>query len=343
MVTDASPALEKAETALYHILLFAAFTAVGLTLNGSELVSIWQTPLLAQKSPSRALVLGMVGLYLCLPLVAGVIIAVMQAPVELATGLMMVAIMPGGPASAIYSVVVGGFTGLNITMTLVSSALAAATVPLLFKVAVASHEDAQIQVNFFYMMLTSAAVIIPLALGGWLSYRAPSLRRIMEKVLAPVVIILVAVVFISKAGSAVTLERIICAGILALGGWAVGSLIGLVGGLGFRSSVSLSLELVIRDMPMAMAIINNSFSENAELRDSVMHTALVCGMMAHIVSLAAVGTCAALQRCGWIPAKIDDSASKQDRETTQEASQPEQTESSSLDEAQASSPSYGSA
>jgi len=290
--------LEQLETFLYAALLFAALTGVGLTLDSKAFASIWQSSVLAEKSPSRALVLGLFGLYFFLPLVAGLIIKVMAAPPAVATGLMMIAIMPGGPASAVYAMVMKGFTGLNVTMTVVSTAIAPLAVPMMYYLAVAgSHEGTAVKVSFLHLILTSVMVAFPLLFGVWLSYRLPDMKDKIEERLAPCVMFAIVIIFVSKAGHAITQERVVCAAMLSLAALSGGFAIGFLGNIGFKNSMSLALELVLRDIPLVMSIVQNSFDDQTFRRD-VQDTAIVIGMTAHFVCLSCVGVHFLLQHLG---------------------------------------------
>ncbi len=103
-------------------LAFLMFT-VGIKLTLADLAGVFAKP--------KGLLTGLVSQMLVLPLLAMAISRLFELPPTLATGLLIVAIAPGGITSNYVTLLAGGDVALSTGMTLVTSLAAGVTIPLL--------------------------------------------------------------------------------------------------------------------------------------------------------------------------------------------------------------------
>ena len=103
-------------------LAFLMFT-VGLRLAVADLSATARAP--------RALLAGLVVQMLVLPALAWILIRLLHLPPDIALGLMIIAICPGGITSNYVSLLAGADVALSTAMTLVTSLAASLTIPAL--------------------------------------------------------------------------------------------------------------------------------------------------------------------------------------------------------------------
>jgi BASS family bile acid:Na+ symporter len=153
-------------------LTFLLLTAVGCDLVASDFRALLHRP--------RVLFGGIVLPVLILPALAVACIALFDPPQSVAAGLLLVAACPIGGVSNFYSLAAGASVALSVTLTGVSCALAAFTIPLVG--AVLDHalgESTGVRVPFALLVIQSVALLLaPIALGMTLRARAP---RVVER------------------------------------------------------------------------------------------------------------------------------------------------------------------
>lgn len=106
-------------------LAFLMFT-VGMKLTLADLAEVFKSP--------KGLLTGLMSQMIALPLLAIFISRLFDLPPPLATGLLIVAIAPGGITSNYVTLLAAGDVALSTGMTLVTSLAAGVTIPLLLSI-----------------------------------------------------------------------------------------------------------------------------------------------------------------------------------------------------------------
>ncbi|WP_026196034.1 bile acid:sodium symporter family protein [Corynebacterium lubricantis] len=106
-------------SALLGIIMFG----MGLTLKPVDFKLVFQRPL--------PVLIGVVAQYVIMPLLAVLVVWIMQLPPEIAVGVILVGCAPGGTSSNVVSYLARGDVALSVTMTSVSTLLAPIMTPLL--------------------------------------------------------------------------------------------------------------------------------------------------------------------------------------------------------------------
>eukprot|EP00928_Gymnodinium_smaydae_P085464 TRINITY_DN6894_c0_g1_i1.p1 TRINITY_DN6894_c0_g1~~TRINITY_DN6894_c0_g1_i1.p1 ORF type:complete len:124 (-),score=17.68 TRINITY_DN6894_c0_g1_i1:23-394(-) len=104
--------------------------------------------------------------------------------------------------------------------------------------------------------------------------------------------------FAWRAGQALTHQRVVGAVIMVACGHLMGLFIGVLTCSCARDAIALAFELAIRDMPLAMTIVINSFHKNLAFRSSVLDGVLVYGLVCHLMTLPLSCTVKLLDRYG---------------------------------------------
>eukprot|EP00929_Paragymnodinium_shiwhaense_P083781 TRINITY_DN44754_c0_g1_i1.p1 TRINITY_DN44754_c0_g1~~TRINITY_DN44754_c0_g1_i1.p1 ORF type:complete len:396 (+),score=56.97 TRINITY_DN44754_c0_g1_i1:46-1188(+) len=272
---------------IFNVLLFVALLGVGLSLDLQAVAGILSQPLTATRSLSRAIILSTSALYLVMPCIASTIASRMQLPSKVAVSLVLAAAMPGGPLSAVYAMAAGANTAVNVVMTTLTSGVAVVMVPLVCEFVVEPWtEGHKVHISQVHVILTSACIVVPLCLGTIIGRStSEAFKRRVESIMGPIVVTVMVGLLATRAKVALTPERMTGAVLLALCGHSVGLGIGMASGIGGRNTISLMYELAIRDLPLAMSVVMNSFKNNVAFREEVVDGVLVYGLMSNLLTL----------------------------------------------------------
>ncbi|MDX1499092.1 MAG: bile acid:sodium symporter family protein [Woeseiaceae bacterium] len=115
--------VDFAFTRLVPPMLFVMMFGMGLSLTLADFRRIVRYP--------RAVLVGLAGQLLLLPVLAFGLILLFEPPAPVAVGGMLLAACPGGITSNGYAFVARGDVGLSVTLTAIASVLTIATIPLI--------------------------------------------------------------------------------------------------------------------------------------------------------------------------------------------------------------------
>jgi bile acid:Na+ symporter, BASS family len=135
---------------LLQIIMFG----MGTTMSFDDFLGVIRTP--------KAVLIGIVGHYLIMPLLGFSIANIFKFPPEIAAGIILVGCSPSGLASNVISFIAKANVALSITVTSVSTLLAPFLTPLLMKLLGGQF----IEVDFWAMLWEIfKIIIIPVAVG----------------------------------------------------------------------------------------------------------------------------------------------------------------------------------
>ncbi len=127
---------------------------MGLTLTRQDLARIPRS--------GRAVGIGVVAQFVCMPLVGWALAAGFGLPPELAIGVILVGAAPGGTASNVIAFLSKGDVALSVSMTVVSTLLCVVLTPMW----VWLLGSTWIAVDFFQLLITIAKIVLgPVVLG----------------------------------------------------------------------------------------------------------------------------------------------------------------------------------
>src|SRR5262245_57882915 len=119
------------EHLLAQMQLICLMLGTGATLSPGDFWRILRRP--------KYLLVGAVGQYVLTPLLAVALSRWFDAAPGIAVGLILVAAMPGGTLSKVFTLAAKGNVALSITMTAAGTLAAVVTVPLLLRLLAAEH------------------------------------------------------------------------------------------------------------------------------------------------------------------------------------------------------------
>lgn len=212
------------------------------------------------------LLLGVVGQFLVMPLYAYTLSQLTSLPKALSLGLVITCSAPGGGGGYLYSLLLGGDVTLAISMTLVSTVVAAAAMPLssaLYGRLLGVH--AALHVPFVKILGTLLFIAIPISLGMLVKLRLPSLTRVLLALIRPFsFVLIVGGIFMAyQMGASILANvkpQIVAAGVtVPVFGLALGMLMARAAGLAVPQRKTVSIEIGVQNSLLALAVMQLSF------------------------------------------------------------------------------------
>ena len=167
-------------TLLPLALAFIMF-AVGVTLVPSDFTRLLREP--------RAVIAGLIGQLLLLPLFAWSLAVAWALPPEMAVGLVILGACPGGASSALITHLARGTAALSVTLTAITSVVALASMPIVVQVALRVFLGDASEIEFSIMRLVRGVFVIttvPVAAGMLLRAWRPALVNRLQAALGRV-------------------------------------------------------------------------------------------------------------------------------------------------------------
>lgn len=165
-----------------QVLLSIAFPLVlGLIMFGLGTALTWSDFAVLRKSP-RTLAIGLAIQMIGGPLLAFAVIKLFSFSGPLAFGFMLLAAVPGGPTSNLFSHLAKGDVALNVSLTAINSALGVAYVPLflMFASELILESSRSVPVPAAKIAQTILIVLLPVALGMLFRKRKPEAAKKIE-------------------------------------------------------------------------------------------------------------------------------------------------------------------
>lgn len=239
-------------------LIFINKCAFGCKVEVEVLRSLLKRPI--------PLLLGVVGQFVVMPLYAYGLSRLTNLPKALSLGLVITCSAPGGGGGYLYSLLLGGDVTLAISMTLVSTVVAAAAMPLssaLYGKLLGVH--AALHVPFIKILGTLLFIAIPISLGMLIKLRLPSLTRVLLSLIRPFsFVLIVGGIFMAfQMGASILANvrpQIVAVGVtVPIFGLVVGAVLAKVAGLAVPQRKTVSIEVGVQNSLLALAVMQLSF------------------------------------------------------------------------------------
>lgn len=158
--------------------LFLIMFGIGISLKVSDFKNIFKYP--------KAIFIGTIGQLILLPVIAFILAVLFKLSAELAVGLIIIALAPGGATSNMFTYLFKGDVSLSVSLTLLISLITPFTIPMLASLSMLYFMESSTQ---FELPIIKTIVqllvitIIPIALGMLALNRMPVMARKIENVL----------------------------------------------------------------------------------------------------------------------------------------------------------------
>lgn len=280
------------------ICLFLIMLGMGLSLMPDDFRRVIAYP--------KAVAIGLTCQLVVLPLVGFGLANVMPLSPELAVGVMLLAVCPGGTTSNLYAHLGKGDVALSVTLTAVASVVTVFTIPFIINGSLQHFMGAAEQLSLpvaktmaSLMLLT----IVPISIGMLVRHFRPRLAIAAERRVKyfAVIFLVLLIVFLVYQQFGVFLDAIIKAGPVALLLNVSTMLIGYFGArifaLNQAQSISVTLEVGLQNsslsMVMALGLLNNyAMSLTPAIYTAVMF--MTAGILVFYTSRRAAATPASI-------------------------------------------------
>lgn len=248
-------------------LLFAMF-GMGALLGLADFVAVFRRP--------RELLVGLGLQWLLVPAWAVALVRLLELPPGIAAGLALVAAVPGGTMSNVFTYIARGNIALSISLTAVTTVASLGATPLLLRLLAGTYLPADFAMPVGRIAFEIGAVLLaPLSAGMLLGVLLPARRERVSRASIRVSFVCLALMVIGSAGSgrldgtahgwigpvAVVL---LCAGFQTLA-WLVSRL----ARLGAPERVAISIEVTVRNANLAVMVKASLFPAVSGVADPI--------------------------------------------------------------------------
>lgn len=259
---------------------------LGLTLEGKDFLLVVRR--------YKAVVAGMVGQLLILPLLAWCIAQAMGLSPVFTIGLVLIACCPGGSSSNIFSMLAKGDVALSVSLTAISSLVTLITVPLILQWTTASvGESIGVTLPVGNLLMQNiVTMLLPILLGIYIRRKwlkaAQRIDSVLSRLAFPALMLLAGIFFLqhhdtiganfATLGSAVT--------ILLLGAALVAAGLCYVFRLHTQERRTIVIEVGMQNAAQAIAVASSPFVFN-DGRFAI--PAILYALMMNVILLIYVG------------------------------------------------------
>lgn len=252
------------EQTLLTVLVACMMLGMGAAMTGRDVRRELKRP--------RWLILGLIGQFLFMPLIAFLLVRIFSIPPAIAIGLVIVGCMPGGTTSNLFTYFAKANLSLSVIITMITTMAALVMSPLLIGVYGGVVAEG-VEVPFANIVLSLVLLIIPIFLGIWLRKRSANVGGTVElvgSVFGILVIVLLMVTWVPRnwgllVDTLTGQPGVFAAAILLpLLGMLVAYLWATIWGAGVADRRTFALEIGIVNGPLAVAVIALSFSGDAK-------------------------------------------------------------------------------
>ena len=256
--------------------LFLIMFGIGISLKTTDFKNIFKYP--------KAVVIGLIAQLVLLPVIAFILAIIFKLPAELAVGLIIIALAPGGATSNMFTYLFKGDVSLSVSLTVLTSLITPFTIPLLASLSMLHFMDSstEFELPIIKTIIQLLVItIIPIALGMFALSWKPVLAKKIENVLKWFSIfflfLIIALIilknsenmlsFFAQAGAATLVLNIV---VLFLGyqiaNWAK---------LDQKQSICIGFEVGIQNGTLALVVAGTLIGNNTMMIPAVTYSILM--------------------------------------------------------------------
>lgn len=240
--------------------------------------------------------IGMLGQLVLLPLIAFALAWAFRLPPVFFVGLVLVACCPGGSSSNVFSMLAKGDVALSVTLTAVSSVVTLFTIPLIMGGVTqfvgemsGPAGEAVIRLPVGKLLMQNLVLLfVPMLAGGlfrhWRPEAAARVRRVLEKVAFPALMLLAALFFLQYPREIMANLPVLGAAVTALILLAMGAGALLTRATGGDAAVrrTIVIEIGMQNAAQAIAIASSPLVFN---NGEMAIPAIVYALMMNVILL----------------------------------------------------------
>lgn len=259
---------------------------LGLTLEGKDFLLVIKR--------YKAVVAGMIGQLIVLPILAWMIADIMGMNPIFTIGLVLIACCPGGSSSNVFSMLAKGDVALSVSLTALSSIITLFTVPFILQWITASVGEAVgvtlpvgnlLMQNLFTMLLP---ILLGIGVRKCWKNAASKIERVLSKLAFPALMLLAGIFFMQH--HATIADNIGTIGLsvtsLLIGAILIAALLCYTFRLHAQERRTIIIEVGMQNAAQAIAIASSPFVFND---GSFAIPAIIYALMMNVVLLIYVG------------------------------------------------------
>ena len=259
---------------------------LGLTLRLEDFTGLARQP--------RAVVVGLTGQLLLLPLVAFALGEAFSLEPVYYIGLVLIACCPGGSSSNVFSKLAGGDVALSVTLTALSSLITLLTIPVVMGIAVArcGGADAALHLPVGNLVMQNIVLMaVPIIIGCAMRYKWPNVAASIDAVLArlafPALMLLAGLFFVGHRAEIIANFGQLGACLLALNLVAAGTAATMarLASLDSRQRRTIVIEVGMQNAAQAIAMASSPLVFDNEV---MAIPAIVYALLMNVVLLTYV-------------------------------------------------------
>ena len=249
-------------TKIVPLCLFLIMLGMGLTLRIVDFTRVLKFP--------KAVAVGLTNQLIFLPIVGFALANIFPLTPELAVGVMLLAVCPGGTTSNLFTHLAKGDVALSVTMTAIASVITVFTIPFIINYSLVHFMGAGTDLVLPIaktMKALIAITILPITIGMLINRFAPNGALKAEPFIRKfaIVFLVALIVFLTYAQRDIVLSAIAQAGpvsvVLNLLTMAMGYGSARLFQLNQKQSISITIEVGLQSsslsMVMALGMLNN--------------------------------------------------------------------------------------
>jgi BASS family bile acid:Na+ symporter len=250
--------VNQTEQTLLGLMIAVIMLGMGASLT-------WRDFRRAFKRPGIML-LGLAFQFGLMPLLGFLLATALQLPPVLALGLIIMASMPGGATSNIFTYFAKGDLALSVTMTACSTLASVVLTPLAVLVYGARFMAGEVSVGVGGVAVGLLLTLVPVAIGMFVRRRNANIGATIELaggVLGVLIILFLIVTWVPRNSAllAITPWQVYAAVIgIGLLGFLVTFMLSSALRMNFRRASTVALEIGIQNGPLALSIVLLSFT-----------------------------------------------------------------------------------
>jgi len=237
------------------LMIVVIMLGMGASLTPREFQNALKTP--------QGLAIGVVSQFVFMPLIGFLLVRYLDLPPAIAVGVLIMACMPGGTTSNIFTYFARGNLALSVLMTVMSTILGVVVIPLVLLIYASALE---LEIPRENIVITLALILIPVGLGMLLrrfSQRAAEICERIASYLAMFFIVFIIATWIPnnwqflQGTTPATYTAAICLGLIGI---IIGYFFARLLGQDNRNSRTIALETGLQNGPLAIAIVAITFT-----------------------------------------------------------------------------------
>jgi len=235
--------------------LFLIMFGLGLSLKTADFKAVFNRP--------KAITIGLFGQLIILPIIAFIIANSLNMPPELAVGLIIIALAPGGATSNMFTYLAKGDVSLSVSLTAIVSIITPLTIPFftLLSMNYFMQDTAEFNIPLAKTIIQLLVItIIPIGLGMFIHAKWVSIANKMElffKYFSIIFLVLIIALILLKNKDSM-LDYFIQAGLATLAlnvsVLVIGYLIAKQAKLSKPKSISIGYEVGIQNGTLALVV-----------------------------------------------------------------------------------------